>query len=378
MVYLDNAATTQCAPGVAEIVTKYMLKDFANPSSSHRAGREIAENLDSARKVIKDKLGTKRGQVIFTSGGTESNNLAILGLAEYLLLIGKTHIITSSFEHMSVQKCMEHLETLGFEITYLKITKTGMIDINELKESIKDTTGLVSIMSVNNEIGTILPLYEIGEICVQNNILFHTDAVQGFCSVPLDVEEFNIDLLSASGHKIHAPKGVGFLYVKNPGILTPIIKGGEQQRLLRSGTENVPGIMALKYVIQTQKTTSIHTKNEYIQKALKDAFGDSVSFPCRDIGNNKMCPKILSITIKDIDAQTLILALASDEIFVSAGSACNSHTSEPSRVLKSIGLSDKEAYETIRISLSDYTSFSDIAYFINKIIQITNTLKGVC
>ena len=351
MIYLDNAATSE-------------KNDFwfvGNPSSNHRVGKDAKSVIESCKSDIIEKLNApKEGTIIFTSGGTESNNLAILGSKDYLKRFGMKRIITSPIEHPSVLECCNVMKQEGFIINYAKVDAKGRIDLPVIERLIQQMgVGLVTIQMVNSEIGTIQPIREIGEMCKQYGVLFHVDAVQGFGHYPIDVLEDKIDMVSISGHKIGGVKGVGALYVGDKTKLSPIIYGGGQQYGLRSGTENVGGIISLSaqtYLCNVDYAME-HFKDLYIafEEGFTSAIGD-IQYWFNGYGYGS---HILSITIPHVESSALMMMLDSKGVYVSTGSACHSNSLEPSNVLKEIGLSDEEALCTIRVSFSDSTTLAE-------------------
>ena len=360
MIYLDNAATTEPSPDVLESMKPYLSYEYGNPGSIHYLGVRAAKAVSKARCQVAEFLGAKPDNIIFTSGGTEANNMVFAGLKDHLIKNGKTHIIISAIEHDSVINSAKMLIKDGFYITFLPVTRQGKIELSMLEDSITDKTGLISIMYVNNEIGSINDVSEIGKICKRHGVLFHTDCVQAAGFETINIEDIQCDFASISSHKIHGCKGVGALYIRDKSILTPIIHGGiEQEYGLRGGTENVPGIVGFGVACERANNNIQWTKD--IVSDLNKVFLTELSSHLSDSGiseifhinsqdaNNKIC----NIRFDDIDAQTLIIMLSSLRVFVSAGSACRAHENEPSRVLLSIGLTDKEARESVRVSFSD-------------------------
>lgn len=351
MIYLDNAATS-------ERINRLVV---GNPSSTHSVGKNAKDAIELCRKQVTEILNAPEGgTVIFTSGGTESNNLAILGLKNHLKEIRAKRIITTPIEHPSVLESYKAMQREGFAINFLKIDEKGRVDLMVLERLLQQSNvGLVSVQMVNSEIGTIQPIKEIGKLCAEHWVLFHVDAVQGFGHYPLDVKDCNIDMVSISGHKIQAPKGVGALYVRDRTILSPILYGGGQQYGLRSGTENVGGIMDFAECLSWIDTdyASDHYKDLYVafETEFQKAIGDiEYWFNGEGYGSH-----ILSLTIPHVEGSALAMMLNSKGIYVSTGSACHSNSLEPSTVLKSIGLSDADALCTIRISFSESTEIGE-------------------
>lgn len=356
MIYLDNAATTGVDTSFKDIIDRYLYDDYGNAGTYHELGLNAKKAINAAREQTAKAMMTEQKNIIFTSGGSEANTLAILGLAEYLRERGRKHIITSLYEHESVLNSVKELERMGFEISYCK-TPAGVVSPSEIRSLMRADTGLVSVMFVNNEIGTKNDVESIYHECKTRGILFHSDCVQAFGTENVILDE-TADMISVSGHKIHAPKGTGCLAVNNPEILRNIIYGGEQEYGLRPGTENVPGIAAFGMAVE--KACRLRGLNTTNIEASSLVFTTRLNLQKRELGlhyniQNKTA-RILSIRFDGIDAQTLVLLLSNKGVCVSAGAACSSLESHPSHVLKAIGLSDEEARSTIRVSFSDRTT----------------------
>lgn len=396
IVYLDNAATTPISSEVLDAMMPYLKDNFGNAGTMYSLGRQAANAITKARRQVADLIGCDPRQVIFTSGGSEANSLVFEGLKPYLLAINKTHIITSKTEHDSVLKSVRSLcNSLShndknniksdFGATFLAVDSNGVINTKDLENAITDHTGLVSVMYVNNETGAENPIKCIGEICKDRNILFHTDCVQAVGFQDINTKDIGCDFLSISAHKIGAPKGMGALYAKDPSKLLPIIHGGAAQEFgYRGGTENVAGIVgfgtACEILIRNYKAD----RHKIIE--LKTIFMDELK---KQLANLKHIlhinsaydqSKILNIRFDNVDGQTLLLMLDSKEIYVSAGSACRSHESEPSHVLLAMGLSEDEARSSIRISFSHMLSKRDILTAAETMAQCVTTLikSGCC
>jgi len=362
-VYLDNNATTQMDERVIEVMTKVMRESYGNPSSVYQIGQKGKKILEESREMISGLLGLKSREIIFTSGGTESNNMAIRGAAKALKNKGR-HLVTSVIEHSSVLNTFKDMESLGWEVTYLGVDEKGRVNIKELQSSIKDETVLISIMHSNNEIGTLQPIREIGKIAKSKNIIFHVDGVQSLGKVKIDFE--NIDLFSFAAHKFYGPKGIGALYVKSGVKIEKLLTGGYQERNRRAGTENVVGVCGMARALE------ISLENLYIEMEKEKKI--------RDYMENKILEKIdkvtingdlsnrlfntSSITFEKVEAESLLFALDMKGVAVSAGSACASSTLSPSHVLEAIGLSGNTAKSTLRISLGRFTTEEDIDYFV--------------
>ncbi|MBQ7615586.1 MAG: cysteine desulfurase [Butyrivibrio sp.] len=377
--YLDNSATTRAFDEVAELVAKIMTEEYGNPSSVHHMGTVAGNRVFSAREMIAETLKVDPAEILFTSGGTESDNLALIGTARANAWRGK-HIITTSVEHPAVlETCME-LKKEGFEITMLPVDETGRVRLDDLKAALKKETILVSMMLVNNEIGAIEPVEEVGKAikAFDQNIVFHVDAVQGYGKLVIRPRSMNIDLLSVSGHKIHGPKGVGFLYIKKGTKITPICYGGGQQKGMRSGTENAPGIagMALAakmcYENFQEKNSSMYELKDYLIKGLKGRITDiKINGPVGSEG----APHIVSVSIRGLKAETILNMLSSKEIYVSAGSACTSNNPHVSDTLQAIGLERDLLESTIRISMSEMTTREEIDYLLEVLSSQVETMR---
>ena len=371
--YFDNAATTRVAPEVQDIVKKVMDLDYGNPSSRHRKGAEAEKYIKEAQDIIAGTLKAEPKEIIFTSGGTESNNMALIGAAFANRRRGN-HIISTRIEHASVYNPLLFLEEQGFRITFLNVDRQGHVDPEELKQAICPETILVSVMMVNNEIGAIEPIEEIGKIIKKANpdIVFHVDAIQAYGKLKISVKRCKIDLLSVSGHKIHGPKGTGFLYVRDKVKLRPIIYGGGQQRDFRSGTENVPGVAALGEAAM-EVYEDFDTKIAHMY-ALKKHFIEEVTKIEGVTINGKTgedsAPQIVSVTIQGVRSEVMLHSLEEKEIYVSAGSACSSNKPAPSKTLQGIGLNKADLEGTIRFSFCVNTTEEEIDYAVEQLKEI--------
>jgi len=355
-IYMDNGATTMVDPLV--------VKDYGNPSSLHSFGTKAREAVESARKVIADKLGAKPQEIVFTSGGTESNNMAIKGIAG---LKGKGHIITSSIEHPAVLNTCRQLESKGFKVTYLKVDSEGFVDPLDVEQAIKPDTILVSIMHANNEIGTIQPIKEIHDVCRKHGIPFHTDAVQSFTKTPLSASD--ADLISLSAHKIHGPKGVGALYIHDGLKLEKQNEGGGHEAGRRAGTENVPGIVGFAKAVEISQPPSKELRDYIIDELLKIP-GSRLNGP----KNKRLCNNI-NITFEGVEGESVLLYLDDKGIAVSTGSACSSHSLKPSHVLTAIGLRPEKSHGSIRITTSRFTTREEADYLIKSLKEIIKKLR---
>lgn len=367
-VYLDNSSTTRPRDEAIDEVISMMKYEYGNPSSLHRMGLEAERKIESSRKNIADFLKCNKSEIFFTSGGTESNNIAIQGLINKNIKRGN-HIVTSKFEHSSVLKVLKHYENKGLKITYLDLNAHGMIDLEQLKEIINENTILVSIMMVNNEIGTVLPIESISQIVKQKNkdTKLHVDGIQAFGKIETDVKKLKVDTFSFSSHKVHGPKGVGGLYVKKDIALEPISFGGSQENGLRSGTENVPGIVGFGKSIQILKET--YDKEIQHIKEVKNYFLTNLKSNIEGIKINSLqddrcAPHILNISFIGVRGEVLLHYLEDKGVYVSTASACSSHGKKKSHVLEAIGLSDAEIEGAIRFSFSHYNTIEEIDYAI--------------
>ena len=378
-IYADNAATTALSPIVLEEMMPYLTTVYGNPSSLYKIGADAREAVDKSREKIASLLGAKNAnEIYFTSGGSESDNWAIKGLCRALKKRGKNHIITSKFEHHAVLHTCKALEREGFEVTYLDVYENGIVKPQDVKNAIKDNTALVTIMYANNEIGTIQPIKEIGEICRENKIVFHTDAVQAIGNVPINVEEQNIDMLSMSAHKFHGPKGCGALYIRKGVRPDILIDGGAQERGRRAGTENVAGIVGLAKALEL----AISTMNERSKKLtnMRDRLIDGLLKIERSRINGDRIHRLpgnVNMCFEGIEGESLLLRLDLNGISASSGSACTSGSLDPSHVLLSIGLPHEIAHGSMRLSFSDDTTDEDIDYILEKVPEIVTYLRNM-
>lgn len=379
-IYLDNSATTRPRDEVVDEM-RIMLTDFyGNPSSLHRKGLHAEKKIKNSRKIISEFLKVNESEIFFTSGGTESNNIAIQGIINKYYKRGN-HIITTKIEHPSVLRIFEKYEEKGFLVTYLNVDEFGIIDLEELKESIKEDTILVSIMLVNNEIGCIQPIKEIKKIINEKNKFtkLHVDGVQGVGKIDVNIKELDIDTLSFSSHKIHGPKGIGCLYMKKDLIIEPIFYGGSQERGVRVGTENVPGIVGFGKAVEILDNKFNEEKNQI--KELKKYFIEKLSQNINDIKINsdlhKSSPHILSVSFKDIRGEILLHYLEDRGIYVSTRSACSSNKKAESHVLKAIGLNDNDIEGTIRFSFSHLNNKEEIDITIEKLKESVEEIRKI-
>lgn len=376
--YLDNSATTKVFDSVKDIMIETMTKDYGNPSSMHMRGVEAEQYIKQARKDIAGILKVEEKEIIFTSGGTESNNLAIIGTAMANRRAGM-HIITTAVEHASVHNPMEFLEEQGFRITYLGVDASGIISLEELERAICDDTILISVMYVNNEIGSVMPIEGIAEIIRRKkpDILFHVDAIQAFGKYEIYPRRQHIDLLSVSGHKIHGPKGIGFLYIKDKCKIKPIVFGGGQQKGLRSGTENVPGIAGLGtaakeiYENLEEKREQLYQLKDYMIEELNQL--ENVQVNTRT--GKDAAPHIVNASFIGVRSEVLLHSLEERNVFVSAGSACSANKQTVSATLKGIGLKNQEMESAIRFSFCIFTTKEEIDYALDVIRELLPKLR---
>ncbi len=377
-IYLDNSATTRCFDEVAQVVAHMMTVDYGNPSSMHMKGVQAEQYVKQATEVIAKTLKVNEKEIFYTSGGTESDNMAIVGTAMANYRAGK-HIVTTPMEHPAVGQCMKYLEKEGFEITYLQPDSTGCISLEDLEKSIRKDTILVSIMAVNNEIGTIQPIEQAGEIIKRKNpnTLFHVDAVQGYGKMEIYPRKWKIDMLSVSGHKIHGPKGVGFLYINEKVKIKPIILGGGQQKGMRSGTENVPGVAGLAKAAELVYTNmecdinKMYCLRDYFISQLDKMEGIKIN----GAQGRKAAPHVVSVSVEGVRSEVLLHALEEKGIYVSAGSACSSHKPIPSATLQAIGLPKELLGSTVRFSFSVFTTKEEIDCAVNALKETIPMLR---
>jgi cysteine desulfurase len=379
-VYLDNAATTPMSPSVVDLIADEMRNDFGNASSTHSFGREARRVVEHARQTIAKAINAKDQEIIFTSGGSESNNTVIFGVAEMRQKAGK-HLITTKIEHESVLKSMQHLEELGFDVTYLDVDETGHIDLDQLKEALTPDTILVSVMAVNNEVGSVNPLKEIGEIVKDSNAYFHVDAVQGLGNIDIDVQDMNIDFLSTSAHKINGPKFLGFLYERD-GIRVPNrIYGGDQEMKRRAGTENVPGIAGFgKAVEEVQEVAKADLQAKYagFQKLILDTLDQNgVAYEVNSPLTGLVSHHVLNLRLNGVSTYVLIANLDLAGFAVSGGSACTAGSLTPSHVLTAMfGAKSPRVSESIRVSFGRYNTAEEVQAFADALVEIVEKIKA--
>ena len=377
-VYADNAATTQMTPEVLDAMYTCMKETYGNPSSLHTVGQKAAEVLLDARERVAKCLGADPKEIIFTSGGSEADNQAIISAAKLGERKGKKHIISTAFEHHAVLHTLNKLEKEGFEITLLDVHENGLVTAEEVKNAIREDTALVTIMFANNEIGTIQPIQEIGAVCREAGVLFHTDAVQAAGHLAIDVVDMNIDMLSLSAHKFHGPKGVGALYVKKGILLTNIIEGGAQERGKRAGTENIPGIVGMAKALELA-VAKIPENAAYVS-ALRDKLIDGLQkIPHSKLNGDakKRLPGNVNFCFEGIEGESLLLLLDAKGIEASSGSACTSGSLDPSHVLLALGLPHEVAHGSLRLSLSEMTTEEQVDYMLQEIPGVVAYLRNM-
>lgn len=377
-IYFDHSATTPVDKEVASLMMEYMTEKFGNPSSIHSFGREVKKAVDEARQQVAALLGANSSEIFFTSGGTEADNLALKGIAFANRKKGN-HIITTCIEHHAILHTCEYLETLGFTVTYLPVDKNAMVSLDDIKKAITDKTILISIMFANNEVGTIQPIKEIGQLAREKGIYFHTDAVQAVGNYPIDVNEYNIDLLTLSGHKFHGPKGIGALYVRRGVRIDAVQHGGGQERSLRAGTENVPGIVGLGKAAEIAKR-DLSKKMAHIS-ALRDKLINGITEKVPDIKLNghptKRMPGSVNFSFLYVEGESLLLNLDLKGIAASSGSACTSGSLDPSHVLLAMGLTHEVAHGSLRITLGRDNTEDDIDYCLTVLPEIVERLRSM-
>ena len=379
MIYLDNAATTKTAPEVVEAMLPYFSEYYGNPSSIYELAGASKKAITEGREKIADVLGAKSNEIYFTAGGSEADNWALKAAFEAYKDKGN-HIITTKIEHHAILHTCEYLEKArGAKITYLDVDENGVVDLEQLQKEITPQTILISVMFANNEIGTIQPIKEIGQIAREHGILFHTDAVQAFGQVPIDVDEYNIDMLSSSGHKINGPKGIGFLYIRKGVKIRSFVHGGAQERKRRAGTENVPGIVG--YGVAAKRAADTMAERTAREIELRDYLIDRITTEvpyCRLNGDPlKRLPNNVNISFQFIEGESLLIMLDMDGICASSGSACTSGSLDPSHVLLAIGLPHEIAHGSLRLTLSEETTKEEIDFVVERIKKIVEHLRNM-
>ena len=376
-IYADNAATTRMSRTAIEAMIPYMENVYGNPSSLYSIGQEAKEALEQAREEVAAVIHADPKEILFTSGGSEADNQALRSAAEIGKRKGKKHIISSAFEHHAILHTLQRLEKEGFEVTLLPVHENGIVDVGELEAAIREDTCLVTIMTANNEIGTIQPVAEIGAVCKKRGVLFHTDAVQAVGHLPIDVKAMNIDMLSASAHKFHGPKGVGFLYARKGIALTNLIEGGAQEKGKRAGTENVPGIMAMAAALK--EAAANLEKNADHQKVLRDRLIKGLlEIPHSALNGDaeKRLPGNANFCFEGIEGESLLLLLDDKGISASSGSACTSGSLDPSHVLLAIGRVHDVAHGSLRLSLGEEITEEEVDYLIRSVKEVVEYLRS--
>ncbi len=378
VIYLDNAATTKTAPEVVEAMLPYFTEKFGNPSSVYSFSSGNKEDITKQREIIAGALGANANEIYFTAGGSESDNWALKATAEAYENKGK-HIITTKIEHHAILHTAEYLEKKGFEVTYVGVDADGKVKLDELEAAIRPDTILISVMYANNEIGTIQPIKEIGQIAHDHKILFHTDAVQAFGQVPINVDECHIDMLSASGHKLNGPKGIGFLYIRKGVKIRSFVHGGAQERKRRAGTENVPGIIGLGKAV-SRAVESMDKRTSY-EKELRDYLIERVmaEIPYTKLNGHKTdrLPNNANFSFRFIEGESMLIMLDMKGICGSSGSACTSGSLDPSHVLLAIGLPHEIAHGSLRLTLNEEISKDDIDYVVDNLKEIVARLRSM-
>lgn len=378
MIYLDNAATTKVADSVVDAMLPYFKEYYGNASSIYQLGAKSKEALDESREYIAGTLGAKTNEIYFTAGGSESDNWAIKATADAYAQKGK-HIITSAIEHHAVLHTCEYLEKHGYEVTYVGVDENGVIKLDELKAAIRPDTILISVMFANNEIGTIQPIKEIGEIAKEHDILFHTDAVQAYAQIPINVDEMHIDMLSASGHKLNGPKGIGFLYIRKGIKIRSFVHGGQQERGRRAGTENIPGIVGL--AAAAKRSFSMLEEKMKKEIELRDYLISRIEAEipyCRLNGDRKKrLPNNVNFSFQFIEGESMLILLDSKGIAASSGSACTSGSLDPSHVLLAIGLPHEIAHGSLRLTMSEENTKEEMDYVVEQLTAILERLRSM-
>jgi len=376
-IYLDHSATTPVDPQVAELMTVYFTEYYGNPSSVHFFGRQVHKAIDEAREQVASLIGANPSEITFTSGGTEADNLAIQGVARTSVKKG-THLITSAIEHHAVLDTFKYLAKNGYEITIVPVDEEGLVSVQDIEKAIRPDTILISIMHANNEVGSIQPVAEIGRIAREKGVLFHVDAVQSLGKLPIDVNQMNVDLLTISSHKIYGPKGVGALYIRKGVRISPLVFGGSQERKVRSGTENAPGIIGFGKACELAGQRMADENIELIR--LRDKLFDGILAGIDHVKVNgprgaKRLPNNVNISVNFIEGESLLLSLDLVGIAGSSGSACTSGSLDPSHVLLAMGLSHEVAHGSLRLSLGRQNTDEEIDYVLQELPKIVKRLR---
>lgn len=377
-VYADNAATTCVSKTALDAMMPYLTEQYGNPSSLYAFAQNSKEALENARKTVADIIGAQPKEIYFTSGGSEADNQAIVSMAKVGALKGKKHLISTKFEHHAVLHTLKKLEKEGFEVTLLDVHEDGVVRLEDLEAAVREDTALVTIMFANNEIGTVQPIKEIGEFCRARKIPFHTDAVQAAGHMPINVQEMNIDLLSMSGHKFHAPKGVGVLYAKTGMPLFNIIEGGAQERGKRAGTENIPGIVALAAALK-ESVGNMEANTAKIIPMRDKLFAELSKIPHSKINGSleHHVPGTVNMCFEGIEGESLLLLLDAKGVCASSGSACTSGSLDPSHVLLSLGLPHEVAHGSLRLSIGEYNTMEEIDHIIKVVPEVVAYLRDI-
>ena len=377
-VYADNAATTSVSKTALDAMMPYLTTLYGNPSSLYSFAQKAKEALEEARQTVADIIGAQPKEIYFTSGGSEADNQAIVSMAKFGALKGKKHLISTKFEHHAVLHTLKQLEKQGFEVTLLDVHEDGVVRLEDVEAAIREDTALVTVMFANNEIGTVQPITEIGALCRSKGIPFHTDAVQAAGHMPINVQEMNIDLLSMSGHKFHAPKGVGVLYAKRGMPLFNIIEGGAQERGKRAGTENIPGIVALAAALK-ESVDNMEANTAKIIPMRDKLFTELSKIPHSKINGSleHHVPGTVNMCFEGIEGESLLLLLDAKGVCASSGSACTSGSLDPSHVLLSIGLPHEVAHGSLRLSIGEYNTMEEIDHIIEVVPGIVEYLRSI-
>lgn len=377
MIYADNAATTKISDEALKTFVEVSTKEFGNPSSLYTTGQTAKEVLEQAREDIASLINAEPREILFTSGGSEADNQAIISAAKFGAIKGKKHIISTAFEHHAVLHTLRKLEKEGYEVTLLDVHENGIVTAEEVENAIREDTALVTIMFANNEIGTIQPIKDIGEVCKKHGVLFHTDAVQAIGHIEIDVKDLNVDMLSASAHKFHGPKGVGFLYFRKGILLQNLIEGGAQERGKRAGTENVPGIAAMATALKAANAAipahydSLKAKRDKLIKGLSEIPHSALNGDA-----SKRLPGNVNFCFEGIEGESLLLLLDDKGVAASSGSACTSGSLDPSHVLLAIGRVHDVAHGSLRLSIEDDITDAEIDEIIKAVKEVVEYLRG--
>lgn len=378
MIYLDNAATTKVRKEVLDEMLPYFSEYFTNPSSIYSPSRMVSKKVEEARSVIASTIGASKDEIYFTSGGSESDNWAIKKIMIGRMNKGK-HLITTKVEHHAILESAKYLEELGFEVTYLNVDKDGLISLEELENAIRPDTIMVSVMAANNEIGTVMPLKEIGEICKKHGVIFHTDAVQAYGNEKIDVNEMNIDLMSTSAHKIEGPKGIGFLYVRKGVMIKPLINGGSQEKGKRAGTTNAASIVGFAKAALI-KFNEMEENNKYVlslREHLIDRVLNEIPYSILNGSRDKRLANNANFSFRFIEGEGMLLKLDAKGICASSGSACTSGSLDPSHVLLAIGLPHEIAHGSLRITLNHSNTLEEVDYTVDTLKKIISDLRSM-